>query len=339
MTDPAHSDDPRHSIALESMPVPALGYSLVDAAVRIEYVNQAFIDRFEDVEGSLSTWWQRYHVDADDTTFAELMATIRQGASLSVDLREHPRTAADRTGHRPRRCRVHVVDAEESATDGYLLFTDRSNDRSSATNWIASVVSHDLRNPLDVADARLQAARETGDDEHFEHLEQAHDRMERIIEDVLTLARGDSVVTTSESVDLEAVVRDAWATVNTAEATLSVVDDLPTIEADADRLQRLFENLFRNSIEHGCTDNIDTIAIRVGMIDDGFYVADTGQGIPADQRDSVFEPGYTRTDAGTGFGLTIVDRIACAHGWTASLTDNSAGGARFEFSNVTYSLS
>jgi len=334
MTDSTHSNDPQHAIALESIPVPALGYVLADAAVRIEFVNQAFVGRFDDVEGPLSTWWRQYHVDADDPTFEDLLATIHQGASLDVDLRERSRVAADQTGYRPRRCRVHAVEAEGLAADGYLLFTDRSNGQSSATNWIASVVSHDLRNPLDVADARLQAARETGATEHFEHLEQAHNRMERIIEDVLTLARGDSVVTASESVTLATVVRDAWATVDTAEATLSVVDTLPTVRADIDRLQRLFENLFRNSIEHGCTDDIDTIVIRVGTTNDGFYVSDTGQGVPVAQRDSVFKPGYTGTDAGTGFGLTIVDRIARAHGWVVSLTDSPAGGARFEFSDV-----
>ena len=280
-------------------------------------------------------WWTQHHVAADDANFEALTAVLHDGGSFDLDLRERPRTATDGpTGERPRHCRVHVVEAEGTAADGYLLFTDRSTGRSSATNWIASVISHDLRNPLDVADARLQAARETGEAEHFEHLERAHDRMERIIEDVLTLARGDSVVTASETVTLEAVVQDAWGTVDTAGATLAVVDDLPTIEADADRLQRLFENLFRNSVEHGRTDASGSIAVQIGTTADGFYVADTGQGVPEDQRDSVFEPGYTRTNAGTGFGLTIVDRIARAHGWTASLTASADGGARFEFAGI-----
>jgi len=57
------------------------------------------------------------------------------------------------------------------------------------------VISHDLRNPLDVAKARLRAGQETGNEDHFDHVERAHDRMEQIIQDVLTLARG------SESID------------------------------------------------------------------------------------------------------------------------------------------
>jgi signal transduction histidine kinase len=48
----------------------------------------------------------------------------------------------------------------------------------------------------------------------------------------------------------------------------------------------------------------------------------------------VFDSGYTDRDGGTGLGLTIVDRIATAHGWTVSLADAASGGARFEFRGV-----
>jgi signal transduction histidine kinase len=53
-----------------------------------------------------------------------------------------------------------------------------------------------------------------------------------------------------------------------------------------------------------------------------------------DEREAVFEPGHTSVTGGTGFGLTIVRRIAEAHGWEVALTDGRDGGARFEFHNV-----
>lgn len=225
---------------------------------------------------------------------------------------------------------------------------------------VASVVSHDLRNPLDVAKARLRAARETDEERHFEHVAQAHDRMERIIEDVLTLARGADVVEPDEEVDLKAVAETAWETVDTDHLTLSIERPLPIVVADSARLRRLFENLFRNSVEHGATsnqagsgdavehgqltsskttasesarrDDAGGLSVTVGPLDSetGFYVADDGQGIPTDRRGHVFEPGYSTDEHGTGLGLSIVAQIVSLHGWSITTTASASGGARFE---------
>ena len=63
---------------------------------------------------------------------------------------------------------------------------------------------------------------------------------------------------------------------------------------------------------------------------DGIYVEDDGEGIPADEQDTVFEWGHTTTSDGTGFGLAIVAEIAEAHGWDITVCDAEAGGTRFE---------
>lgn len=76
------------------------------------------------------------------------------------------------------------------------------------------------------------------------------------------------------------------------------------------------------------------MTVTVGDLPDGFYVEDNGPGIPAESRGEVFEPGYSKSQAGTGFGLSIVGEIATAHEWEVHLTDGSNGGARFEFTNV-----
>ena len=75
------------------------------------------------------------------------------------------------------------------------------------------------------------------------------------------------------------------------------------------------------------------LTVRVGALSDaeGFYVADDGEGIPAGERERVFEAGYSTTEEGTGLGLGIVDRIARAHGWEADVASSASGGARFEF--------
>jgi len=252
-------------------------------------------------------------------------------------------------GEMPRRYLAQVVPPADG-DPGHVLFSDTGTEHDEfGVDRVASVISHDLRNPLDVAKARLRAGREMDEDEHFEHVEQAHDRMERIIQDVLTLARSEEVIDPEETVDLGTVATDAWATVETNGASLSVVDPLPSTVADRDRVKRLFENLFRNSVEHGSTSSRtqsddpvehggDDVGITVGRIgrDDatGFYVADDGPGIPADRRSHVFEPGYSSDEHGTGLGLAIVSRIAEVHGWSVTVTESAAGGARFEIDGV-----
>jgi signal transduction histidine kinase len=78
----------------------------------------------------------------------------------------------------------------------------------------------------------------------------------------------------------------------------------------------------------------DDVAIRVGDLDDGFYVADDGHGIPPAVRDDLFEPGRSTAEGNTGFGLAIVQEIATAHGWTVAAVDAADGGARFEIRGV-----
>jgi signal transduction histidine kinase len=154
--------------------------------------------------------------------------------------------------------------------------------------------------------------------------------MEAIIEDTLTLAREGRTVSETEPIDIVDLVGQCWRVIETDEATLDHDDEL-TIRGDRDRLRHVFENLFRNAVDHGGED----VTVRVGRVGDtGFYVEDDGPGIPEDSRERVFEPGYTSDDDGTGFGLAIVKRMAEAHGWDVAIVDGEDGGARFEFTSV-----
>jgi PAS domain S-box-containing protein len=194
-----------------------------------------------------------------------------------------------------------------------------------------SVVSHDLRNPLNVAEGRLELAKEECDSEHLDHVRRAHERMTVLIADLLTLAREGDAVGEFESVDLGTLVENCWQAVGTADVTLAIEVER-TIWADSSRLQQLLENLMRNAVEHGDED----VTVTVGSLDDGFYVEDDGPGISEDEQDEVFEAGYSTTEEGTGFGLSIVKQVADAHGWEVGVTDGSDGGARFEITGVEF---
>ncbi|WP_049980003.1 PAS domain S-box protein [Halolamina rubra] len=192
----------------------------------------------------------------------------------------------------------------------------------------ASIVSHDLRNPLNVAQGRLELAAEDCDSEQLEHVADAHERMNALIDSLLGLAQQGEVATETEPVALETAAERAWSSVATDEATLRTAVT-GAVVADPSRLAQLFENLFRNAVEHAGPG----VTVTVGDLDDGFYVADDGVGIREAERDSVFETGYTTGD-GTGFGLAIVEQVADAHGWSVSVAESENGGARFEFTGV-----
>ncbi|WP_424019592.1 histidine kinase N-terminal 7TM domain-containing protein [Halorientalis pallida] len=194
----------------------------------------------------------------------------------------------------------------------------------------ASIVSHDLRNPLNVATGHVELLEARLDGEHRESVEEldtAHERMRDIIDDALTLARSGKAITETEDVDVGSVATEAWENVDTDRASLDHDLDL-RLESDRDRLLNVFENLYRNALDHNDGD----LTIRVGTLPDdtGFYVEDTGDGIPEDERDEVLEQGYTTHEEGTGLGLAIVRDIVGAHGWELSIAESPEGGARFE---------
>lgn len=195
----------------------------------------------------------------------------------------------------------------------------------------ASLVSHDLRAPLTVAMGRLELASEECDNEHLVHAERALYRMEQLIGDLLTLAREGEAVGTTEPVRIAEFVKKCWSTIETHHASLRINTEF-TVQADESRLAQVFENLFRNAIEHGNDD----VTITVGELEDksGFFIEDDGPGIPEDEREEVFKSGYSTSSTGTGFGLPIVKQIVEAHGWKIFVHEGAADGVRFEITSV-----
>jgi signal transduction histidine kinase len=390
---------------------PVIGYALADATPVVRAANPAFGDVFDGAPVGRPL--------ADGLVGGDDALAERIGDGERVDVVVPAESGGD---DRHFRCRSVPTPEPETPLDGYVVYTDVTerererralSARADRAESFAKIVSHDLRNPIDVAEIRMQAARDSGEPVHFEKAIGAVRRMNRIIESVRSMtleAEGVDAV----ALDLDAAVRDAWDAVDTGGATLAV-GDLGGVRADPDHLRQLFENLFRNSVEHGSTDSrpqaddavehgstssrtesddsvehgsTDSrpqtddavehgstssraepgdsvehgstgsrpqaddavehetdgrspddrdaagLTVRVGPLDAGFYVEDDGVGIPAAERDRIFEPRYSTADDGTGYGLAIVKRIAEAHGWRVALAASDAGGARFEFTGV-----
>ncbi|MFB6354132.1 MAG: response regulator [Halobacteriales archaeon] len=249
---------------------------------------------------------------AVSTTVGEFSESDRE---LVETLVSHARTTLDRLD-RERSLRERTAELE------------RKNDR---LEQFAGLVSHDLRNPLNVAQGELALAREAAESDHLDAAAEALDRMAALIDDVLALARDDGPVEAPAAVDLGAVAEDCWAGVASAAANLTVRTDA-VIRADEARLRQLLENLFRNAVEHGGDD----VAVTVGRLEDGFYVEDDGPGVPAGEREAVLEAGYSTRPEGTGFGLSIAERIADDHGWSLAVAAGADGGARLEVRDVAF---
>lgn len=78
------------------------------------------------------------------------------------------------------------------------------------------------------------------------------------------------------------------------------------------------------------------MTVRVGPLEDGFYVEDDGPGIPVADRERVFDHGVSTTEHGTGYGLSIVRTIVGAHGRDIRVIDAADGGARFEITGLEF---
>ena len=199
---------------------------------------------------------------------------------------------------------------------------ERQNER---LERVARLVSHDLRNPLGVAQGHLDFVEHN--DESVEKIADSLSRMERLVEDLLTLTREGQTPADLQSLALATTARQAWQSVETDDATLQVETDA-TVRADEWRLVSVFENLFSNAVEHGAVPD-EPLTVRVESLPDGFAVVDDGAGFRGDSAEAIFDPGHTTSDTGTGLGLGIVAEIVEAHDWTITASESASGGARF----------
>ena len=203
---------------------------------------------------------------------------------------------------------------------------------------LAGIVSHDLQTPLSTAEKLTLLLRaDLGEvdpavEQSLADLEATHQRLREFADHLPRLARESTDVEGATTCDLQTIAESAWGVVETGSLDLQIESSC-RLSADSSRLQRVFENLFQNTVTHGVEavdgDSEAATTVSVGSTDDGFYIEDDGPGILPEQRSELFEYGMG-TGSGSGFGLAIVRTIVEAHGWTVRVVDGDSGGARFE---------
>jgi signal transduction histidine kinase len=282
-------------------------------------------------------------IDAvDDQAFGEtLTAAVTDGGTATEF------TADTDSRRRTYDIEVTRVTDQFDITQGYVVvlrdITDRKQrerqleEQNERLEEFADVVSHDLRNPLSTAEGWAAAVTDALDGEEpdietaqmgLDHIANSHDRMDELIEVLLTMARQGQTVADPEPVSLEACATEAWATAETGEMELRVDTDR-TVPADPVRLRQAFENLFRNANDHS-----EASMVTITSTAEGFAIEDDGIGIDPDDCEDLFEFGYTTDEEGTGIGLAVVKRIIEAHGWRITVGESDDGGARFEITGV-----
>jgi PAS domain S-box-containing protein len=386
----------RFQTLFEKFPEPTLAYAYEGGRPVIRAVNTAFEEVFGyDADRAVDTPVDDLVVPTEKLDEAESIdERVQHGELLDREVR---RQTVD--GERYFNFRNITIPVEDDI-DGYAVYEDiderkeREQEleaKNERLEEFARIVTHDLRNPLNVAESRLTLAQDDCESPHLDDIEDAHERIQAIVEDTLVLVRQDETVESREQVGLEAFTTRCWDGVETDSAELVVVDS-GSIRADPERLRHVFENLFRNSVEHSSTSNRTQsddsvehgstgsragpddsvehsstsnrtqsddsvehgstgsraepddsvkhggkdITVRVGTLDDGFFVEDDGSGIAEEIRDDLFEFGTSTNTDGTGFGLPIVEQIVEAHGWEISATESDDGGARFEITGVSF---
>jgi signal transduction histidine kinase len=204
-------------------------------------------------------------------------------------------------------------------------------------------VSHELRTPLSVIRGRAEGILDgvyPGDAEHVGPVLEAARTLERLIEDLRTLALADAGGLTlhSEPVDMDVLVRETVATFqgSAGERGLrleaDVAPDLPVIRADPGRIQSVVSNLIINAIRH--TPSGGSVKVTVGRSDDGVEVAvsDTGEGIDPELLPHIFERFVKgSSSSGSGLGLAIARDLVVAHGGSIEAASQPGSGTTISF--------
>jgi two-component system, OmpR family, sensor kinase len=282
-----------------------------------------------------------------------LLAAYVVGTRVSSPLRRMAAVAA-RVDAGDLHPRIHDVggQGEEVAVmaDSFNHMLDRLTDAFASQRAFVADASHELRTPLTVIRGQLEVllAHEHPADEEVrrvEHLVQAEiARMSRLLDDLLLLAKTEQAQSLRlEPIDLPTYVRELWDGTSLLARRRFELGAIPAgrLTADPDRLAQALRNLIGNAIDHTAAEH-GLVRMRVECAPGAaatrsgirFLVEDDGPGIPADQRERVFDR-FHRTDGardrasgGTGLGLAIVRAIVEAHGGRVTAGAAPDGGAR-----------
>lgn len=328
----------------------------------VEYVNPKFTEvtgyaAAEVVGGSISILKSG---ETSNEVYAELWDTLQHGGEwhgLFHNRRKNGELYWDHTSISPIRNQqgmvTHFLAVKEDMTqlrrlEQHLEDRDRELSKTrelAAVGRMANMVAHDLRNPLTSIKMGLQLLAKADISGNVKHIDEVTDiglmqvrYMEGILSDLLSFAAADTLSPEWISLEklLDTVISSLHGTIDDCDVRIinNCNSSLPTLNADPVRLRQLFSNLIINAVQ-ASQDGADThpsvvIDAHVSLEADApsivVHITDTGPGISAEVKDSLFEPFVTTKAKGTGLGLSIVAKIVSQHHGSITLKPAEPAG-------------
>ncbi|MCE1245644.1 MAG: response regulator [Firmicutes bacterium] len=245
-------------------------------------------------------------------------------------------------------CAAPIRDENAKISGAVLVFRDITKERAVLNELeaknnelqdFAYVVSHDLKTPLFTIYGFMEIIEKdpSSYEEYFPVVKSEVTKMEAFISNMLKLCSTGKFINENrlEPIETRKLLKSLFGFIKPAEveAELIIKDDVPDLFGDIQRMEEAFMNIIVNAMNNKHPENPKTIITVEGSRYDGRAVVsfrDNGKGIKPETINKIFQPGFTATQGGTGFGLPIVKKIIEAHGGRITAhSDGDGKGAVF----------
>jgi signal transduction histidine kinase len=243
--------------------------------------------------------------------------------------------------------RVNIKSPQELASLGHTFNHMAESLEQAEINRQAMTadIAHELRNPLAVQRANLEALQDglfPLTQENIRPILEQNQLLTRMVEDLRTIAQADAgqLSLRFEELNLATLITETAERfkVNAAQKEITLetrLDEAPPVNADPERLQQILHNLLQNALRHTPDGGRITVSLEPEGDQAIMTIQDSGPGIPDDRLEHVFQrfyrvdPARSRADGSTGLGLSIARQLAEAHSGTLTAGNHPDGGAVF----------
>ncbi|HMO80920.1 MAG TPA: ATP-binding protein [Pyrinomonadaceae bacterium] len=274
---------------------------------------------------------------------ANLSAAARRVAEGDLSVRVPDDLRSDEMGHLAAQFNEMTAELEKSKELEEQL---QQAEKSAVIGRLGSAIAHEIRNPLNYINLTLDHLRSKfapdGEEDQRtfkKHISQLKDEVGRInqqISDFLNYSRPASVNLrpTDARPVVEASLRIVEGLAEENNIKISVIEEegVPQVVGDPEFLRSVFNNLFINAVQAMGNEG-GNLTVKIASDPPGhfvrFEIADTGNGIPAENLSKIFEPYFSTKETGTGLGLAIVQKIVDVHNGTIEVESTEGEGTRF----------